>query len=602
MKRAVPFLLLILLGLFDVALGQSFVTRGKDFWLAFPSNTSGTANLRINIAADAATTGTLSSGIGWTTGFSVNAGAMTTITVPNTHMVTAFETIESKGIHIVSADTVTINASWVESGGGDAILVYPTPCLGASYYILTHQNLNPAAFVITATQNSTVVTITPKFSTTTGRAAGVPFSVTLNAGQTYRVGSNSDFSGSKVTSSAPIVVAGTNHCAQVPTGTSYCDMIWEQLLPVNHFGQYFVTGYMEGRTPDIDVFRILSTAAGTGVYINGSLVATLADGAFYETSLSGGNIITTTQNAVVMQYTRGSAAHGGNGDPCMVWLPPVNLFSKRYYFNTMEAGVITSHWITIYTKTSNTSLARLDGALIPALGWNAVAGSPWSYKVIGVATGLHTLSSDSSICGITYGWGAVTSYGYPMGGSFTPIVLSEDGLNLFGWYDDSRKTILQWNSQKAVSNHFFGIERSLDGVNWNRIHEMSGANGDFWRYEDQGVLPGSTYRYRVLGRDLNGTEQYSDAITVRTSSDLQWNVYPTLFSEEIFLDIALEEDGWFEVALVNTAGQQVFSTQLLGHQGTQTFDIHLPGNLSAGTYFAVIKTTNQRFSQTIQKQ
>lgn len=197
---------------------------------------------------------------------------------------------------------------------------------------------------------------------------------------------------------------------------------------------------MAGRAPDTDVVRIIFKTADSQIYINGILVTTLATGSVFA-PLSNGNQITSNNDIAVMQFARCSNLHGGNGGPMIIYILPSNLYSKKHLFNTLSSTYFSSHYITIYTRTIYTGLVKLDGAIMGGT-WTAVGTSGWSYRTSTVSVSLHTLESDSLLCGIVYGWGGANSYSYFMGGSFLPILLAENGLRLYGWHSDEGSKFL----------------------------------------------------------------------------------------------------------------------------------------------------------------
>lgn len=79
---------------------------------------------------------------------------------------------------------------------------------------------------IHAVTNGTVVTFTP--------SGGTPINETLNAGETYKyTGGTTNLTGSLVSASNPVAVFGGHGCANVPTSTTFCDTLLEQMIPTS---------------------------------------------------------------------------------------------------------------------------------------------------------------------------------------------------------------------------------------------------------------------------------------------------------------------------------------------------------------------------------
>src|SRR5262249_58412172 len=92
----------------------------------------------------------------------------------------------------------------------------------------------PSQLAVVGTADGTVVTITP--SVTVGsRTARVPYSITLNRGQTYQLlaqGLHEDLTGTHISSTQPVAVFGGSMIARVPFGFVAADHLVDQLPPL----------------------------------------------------------------------------------------------------------------------------------------------------------------------------------------------------------------------------------------------------------------------------------------------------------------------------------------------------------------------------------
>ncbi len=106
----------------------------------------------------------------------------------------------------------------------------------------------PANFAIVSIEDNTNVTITPAIDTYNGKykqpihKAGVPYTVTLNKGETYQVigFGLSPLSGSHIVADKNIAVFNGNICSLVPADQSACDHLVEQAMPIELWGDSFV--------------------------------------------------------------------------------------------------------------------------------------------------------------------------------------------------------------------------------------------------------------------------------------------------------------------------------------------------------------------------
>ncbi|MFY8004928.1 MAG: hypothetical protein ACOVNR_08785, partial [Chitinophagaceae bacterium] len=100
-------------------------------------------------------------------------------------------------------------------------------------------------FVMVATENNTTITVTPKQNTTT-HPAGIPFTVTLNKGETYtvvaeRFEAGLHLEGSFVKSNKPITITVyDDSIGPPPPAPENRDLIGDQILPEDRNGSEFI--------------------------------------------------------------------------------------------------------------------------------------------------------------------------------------------------------------------------------------------------------------------------------------------------------------------------------------------------------------------------
>ncbi|MDH4392721.1 MAG: IgGFc-binding protein [Aquabacterium sp.] len=417
----------LLASLFALAPALAAVdSKGTSFWLMFPANFSGAA-LTLFITGDTATTGTVSiPGSGFSTPFSVTPGVVTSVPVPNSAEVTAVDSITNQGIRVVANAEVTVYGLSRLQATTDAFLGLPTDALGTDYINLGFRNVNivnATQFGIVATQNGTVVTITPT-AQAGSRTAGVPFSVTLNQGQTYLLRSTAsspaDLSGSLISATAPIAVFGGHQCANIPSGNVVaCDYIVEQLPHTGTWGRSFATMPLATRILG-DTFRILASVNGTVVSVNGVNVATLNRGQFHEQTIAGPASINATQPVLVAQYSNSSSFDGVTSDPFMMLIPPFEQFLASYTVTTPASGFNTN-FINIVVPNASVGVVTLDGTPVPGASYTAIAGTGFSGARLPVTLGAHNLSGPLPFGAFMYGFASFDSYGYPGGQSFDEV-------------------------------------------------------------------------------------------------------------------------------------------------------------------------------------
>jgi gliding motility-associated-like protein len=451
-KSAIVFFIFILLpGCFNsiqnCLFAQSPTTQGKEFYFSFMQNgyrtcNGGPGNEHLNciISAKRACSGTIRNpNTGWSTNFTVAANGIATISIPESESYsTNSEIVENLGLIVTATDTISLFIANEATNSFDASNVLPLEALAEKYVIQSftssivnisgsqcNDNIR-SAFIIIATENNTVIDITPSCYTKNGKSANVTFAITLNKGQSYQVmsydrGTSGDLSGSLVEARdcKKIAVFNGNILTGVPeTMDNGFDHIFEQAMPVIYWGNKFAITASEARKGDF--IRVTALNNNTQIKVNNSLQTTINEGKTYEFLLSNSSCyVETTGPCVVYLYqTTGGYDNSVDGDPSMVWITPVEQQVKEITFGTFTAtGTIRSHYVNIVTSTSEIHSMTLNGSSI-STQFQPLTGNPdLSFTRITIPHGTHTLKSDTGFTAFVYGFGNVRGYAYSVGSS-----------------------------------------------------------------------------------------------------------------------------------------------------------------------------------------
>ena len=421
----ITLLLLVCLSsaLFSYADNQD--SKGTDFWLTFPGNYDNGATATLFISADNNTSGTVTiPGVGFTQAFTVTIGNVTSVELPASVFLINSSTILDNGIHVTARNEVTVYGLNREQYTTDAYLGLPTDILGTEYINLGYTSNGLATQVgMVATQNGTTVSITPTVATD-GHAAGTSFDVTLNQGQTYFLRNTDylgDLSGTIIKSTKPIAVFGGHQCANVPLNQYACDYLVEELPPTSEWGKNFVTVPLKTRLNG-DTFRFLASEDNTDVSVNGSAVATLNRGQFFETIINGSSQIISTKPILVAQYSNGSGYDGVTSDPFMMLIPPYEQFLNNYTITTPASG-FAGNYVNVVAPSAAVGHITLDGSIIPAGQFSAIGSSGFSGAQVDISLGVHTFNGTMPFGIFVYGYADYDSYGYPGGQSLSQVAV-----------------------------------------------------------------------------------------------------------------------------------------------------------------------------------
>jgi gliding motility-associated-like protein len=420
--------LLVSTGLFS-----QISTTGTDFWLSYMQNFDDPENTQLYITSDVGANGTASiPGSGWTQNFTIPANGSVFVDVPASEnaAIDVGNTILNKAVHVVASTSVAVYAANQRDASSDATLVMQTDALGDSYLVNTYSPFSslPSQFVVVGVLNGTSIEIIPSAAVMGGVGANVPFTITLNQGQVYLVQSMGDLTGTSVKATTVgncnnFAVFAGNQCANVPLSCTYCDHLYEQMIPIKAWGQEYITVPLMTRVGD--TYRILASVNGTVVNINGGAGINLNAGQFYETALTPASVIIGNNPISVAQYSEGTSCDGVVSDPFMIMLSPVEQTLEYIVFQAFNTPAINQFYTNIVTETAFTGLVQLDGAAVT--GWATVpSNATYSYARKTLAMGSHVLTSTEGVLATVYGFGDVESYGYLAGANITPLNVSFD--------------------------------------------------------------------------------------------------------------------------------------------------------------------------------
>ena len=410
---------------------QSASTQGRDFWFSFMSNqTSNPTQTCLILSAERACNVTVSNpNTGWSTTASIPAGGRVDVDIPFAQAyfpAASDNSICNLGCHLVATDDISAYTMNYRHASFDGAHLLPTASLADNYMVETiPPGIDGSCVMIVGTEDNTIIDITPSVATSGGWSANTTHSITLNAGQVYQFASSSSsasFSGTRIQTQdcKRIAVFAGGKCAQAPAGCTYCDHIYEPMIPTIYWGNHFAI--TSSLTRSNDVVRVTALNDNTTVKKNGTVVTTLASGGTYDYEMSsseGSCYIETSGPSVCYLYLTGQSCGGGSGDPSMVYITPIEQNIKKItfgtYYNSGTSSMVS--YVNIVTPTSNVGSVTLDGTSISSQFSTLTGNANYSFARLSIAHATHTLQCDSGLVAHVYGLGEVTSYAYNVGSS-----------------------------------------------------------------------------------------------------------------------------------------------------------------------------------------
>ena len=350
----------------------------------------------------------------------------------------AYHVRSSQPVTVYQFNTLEYTKGADFSYSNDASLLLPTNVWRQTYLAAAWQGLlgvNGSEFAVTALQDGTSVTITPKASSLADGGApaftaGVAQTITLMSGDVIELTSrDGDFTGTSISGDKPLQVISGHYCADIPDGVAACDHIEESMFSVDALGRRYlvnapaVTSIPTGKA---EVVRIIATTAGTNLLYDppqAGAPATIANaGDFVEISgTTASFLITADQKVLVAQYMEGQDAGGGTGDPAMTLAVPVEQFRTSYLFHAPTN--YESNYVDVTAPMGANIM--LDGMplTLTAVGTSGFGLSRVYPLGAGPGgDGSHNITGDMAFGITVYGYGQYTSYWYPGGLNLTDII------------------------------------------------------------------------------------------------------------------------------------------------------------------------------------
>lgn len=238
-------------------------------------------------------------------------------------------------------------------------------------------------FVIVATENNTVVDITPS-KDAVGHLAGQPFSITLQAGETYTLIASSALGsqhlvGSVVTANKAICITVYDDSIGV-LGGNY-DLVGDQIVSEDIIGLEYimVRGELMLNGQLKDYYYILGTVDGTDIFLDGVKVATINRGTIYSGTLSAATIYIKSSNPVYVNQLTGTG-----GEMASTNLPSIHCTgSQEVSFVRPLSGPFNLALLCKSTDIGNFALDGNTTSITPAM-FSAVPGTngEWMYAKI----------------------------------------------------------------------------------------------------------------------------------------------------------------------------------------------------------------------------
>ncbi len=422
--------------------GESFtfgIIEGPDNLLGDSAQAQTT--LQLTITSLYSGCGVLSSPSGFLLDFNFNAGSPTVIELPYNLMQRFDIGKNNKGILLRTSEPVNVMLHDFVLAAGEASQILPDDALDTNYVSfgwgiyddIFDPEHNVCEFLVTAPQDSTIVTITPSVKTTNDLPAGIPYTVRLDRGESFIVKadtsdrpSDPSLSGSKIVSTKPVSVMVGLTCGYVPLGYESCNELMDELIGKKWWSSHFLVTPLVNHdsavvmvlTSDRPFFASINN--GFSGSSNNRLVAEFTGAAEIQTFDNNGPVLVEAQ-----QLTRGSDLSddfSGTTDPSVVTVLDTGNYTDTIVWTTPSIGGF-ENGISVICPTVDLPRATLDGVSLNSLAPSVVInGTGYSAMNALIDPGEHLLISPDPVFGIASGFAQADAYSFMPGtsGPFLP--------------------------------------------------------------------------------------------------------------------------------------------------------------------------------------
>ncbi len=158
--------------------------------------------------------------------------------------------------------------------------------------------------------------------------------------------------------------------------------------------------------------------------------------------------------------------------------------------------------------------------------------------------------------------------------------------------------LLNWSTASETNNAGFVIERSADGIRFEKIAFVEGNgnsnNRENYLFTDKDAFKQSrTLYYRLKQLDADGAFTYSPVIKVMLNNLLNTaiSVKPNPFNQQLTVALSIPADGLVQFSITDMTGKIVWSNRFLAKAGNSFISLEHIEMLKSGPYLMSVTTS-----------
>ena len=151
---------------------------------------------------------------------------------------------------------------------------------------------------------------------------------------------------------------------------------------------------------------------------------------------------------------------------------------------------------------------------------------------------------------------------------------------------------LQWTTADEDKGDKFDVERSTDGLHFDRITTVAGngGTGHTYKLSDTSAEPVLDYRIKITG--IAGNSFYSRIIMLKDNNSR--NNYIRLMNNPVTgnipLQVAVEKTATLKLVLIDPSGKELLHQAMVIQTGINQLTITIPPGCSSGMYILRAET------------
>jgi hypothetical protein len=249
---------------------------------------------------------------------------------------------------------------------------------------------------------------------------------------------------------------------------------------------------------------------------------------------------------------------------------PSNPVTVRFYLTTDEYDALVAA-----NDGDNNDINALSDFVAMRYTGEACSTTPPSGGALHPVTGFGSISSEAYF--VEFSIPSFSAFYFTGGAGLLPVELTS-----FRGEVLVEKIRLYWATASELNNLGFEVQRSMDGLSFEKIAWKSGRGSSqstaTYTHDDAAVLPGQTYYYRLRQVDVDGRFSFSKTIGIRTGNGSTPRIFPNPAGDFLFVEIPKHE-GIFSVEITSPTGQLVRSEEVVGASMKQVSLAGLPDGL-----------------------